>query len=109
MQREFFNHRKYLTSQKNSYTTVSFDDYISENSSLCWEDVLCDQDDIFEQLQADLILHELAAKLPKTEMRLIRRKLHGEKMHDIAKAERMTFHDINFLLAGIYDTVVKAL
>lgn len=109
MQREICNHRKYQTSQKNSYTTVSFDDCISESSSLCWEDVLCDKNDILEQLQADLLLHELAIKLPKKEMRIIRRKLYGEKMHDIAKAEGMTFHDITLLLRGVYDTVVEVI
>lgn len=103
------DHKRYISTKKNAYTTVSFDDCISESSSLCWEDVLCDKDDILEQLQADLLLHELAVKLPKTEMRIIRRKLYGEKMHEIAKAERMTFRDINQLLNSSRNTIIEIL
>ncbi len=109
MMHELSNHQKYLSSKKKSYTTVSFDDFKYKDSALRWKDVLLDEDDILEQLQTDLILHELAAKLPETEMRLIRRKLYGEKMHDIAKAERMTFHDITLLLRGVHDIVVKVI
>ena len=61
------------------------------------------------QLETELILHALAKKLPSKEMRIIRMKLDGAGMHDIAKAERITFHDIKQLLAGTYDTVVQVL
>ena len=68
-----------------------------------------DDGDILKDLQMELILHELAARLPKREMRIIRRKINGDKMHDIAKAEKLTFRDINTLLAGTYDTVIEVL
>lgn len=109
MKRELMHYYAYLSSAKHSYTTISLHDYIYDGADLRWEDVLCNQDDILEQLQTDLLLHELAAKLPEREMRLIRRKLYGEKMHDIAKAEKMTFHDITLLLHGVRDTVVKVI
>lgn len=107
MKRELIRYYKYLGSDKRSYSTVSFQDHISDNSSLCWEDVICDKTDVLEQLQTELILHDLAVKLPKKEMRIIRRKLYGEKMHDIAKAEKMTFSDINQLLNSSRNTIVE--
>lgn len=107
MQRELSSYHSYIGSQKRSYITVSFQDRVSDDSSLCWEDVLCDKDDILDQLQAELILHDLATKLPTKEMRIVRRKLRGEKMHDIAKAEKMTFRDINQLLNGSRNTIVE--
>lgn len=109
MQRELSSYHSYIGSQKRSYITVSFQDRISDDSSLCWEDILYDQDDILDQLQAELILHDLSAKLPTKEMRIVRRKLRGEKMHDIAKVEKMTFRDINQLLDGVYNTVVEVI
>lgn len=110
MRRELANHRKYLESKRNSYgVTVSLQEQICEGSDLCWEDVLHDDGDILKDLQMELILHELAARLPKREMRIIRRKINGDKMHDIAKAEKLTFRDINTLLAGTYDTVIEVL
>ena len=104
---ELKDYKRYISSKKKSYTAVSFDDFVSDNSSLRWEDVICDKTDVLEQLQTELILHDLAVKLPKKEMRIILRKLYGEKMHDIAKSERMTFRDINQLLEGVYGTVVE--
>lgn len=109
MKRELVHYYNYLGSDKRSYHTVSLHESICEGSDLCWEDVLHDDGDILKDLQMELILHELAARLPKREMRIIRRKINGDKMHDIAKAERLTFRDINTLLAGTYDTVIEVL
>ena len=106
---ELKNYFEYLNKDKRSYHTVSLHESICEGSDLCWEDVLHDDGDILKDLQMELILHELAARLPKREMRIIRRKINGDKMHDIAKAEKLTFRDINTLLAGTYDTVIEVL
>lgn len=109
MKRELVHYYNYLGSDKRSYHTVSLHESICKGSDLCWEDVLHDDGDILKELQMELILHELAARLPKREMRIIRRKINGDKMHDIAKAEKLTFRDINTLLAGTYDTVIEVL
>lgn len=109
MKRELVHYYNYLGSNKRAYHTVSLHESICEGSDLCWEDVLHDDGDILKDLQMELILHELAARLPKREMRIIRRKINGDKMHDIAKAEKLTFRDINTLLAGTYDTVIEVL
>ncbi len=108
MHRELVRYYKYLSSDKRSMSTVSFDEPISEGSNKRWSDVLyTDDGDLLDRLQSELILHDLAAKLPKREMRIIRMKLKGEKMHDIAKSEHITFHDINRLLEGAYATVIS--
>ncbi len=107
MNREVSDYNKYLAAKKNAYHTVGLQDLVSENSDLCWEDVLTDHTDIWDQLKTELILHELAQNLPRREMRIIGMKLRGDKMHDIAKSEHLTFQQINQLLAGTYDTVVR--
>lgn len=106
---ELKDYRRYLASQKHAYITVSLQDSVSEGSDMRWEDVLCDRNDVFDQLYMDLILHDLAKRLPKREMRIICRKINGDTMHDIAKAERLTFRDINSLLDGTYQTVIEVL
>lgn len=98
---------KYLSKDISSHaTTMHLQDIQCDRAS---ENIAGRQDELMVQLETELILHALAKKLPSKEMRIIRMKLDGAGMHDIAKAERITFHDIKQLLAGTYDTVVQVL
>ena len=107
MRREVFNYHKYLSKDISSHaTTMHLQDIQCDRAS---ENSAGRQDELMVQLETELILHALAKKLPSKEMRIIRMKLDGAGMHDIAKAERITFHDIKQLLAGTYDTVVQVL
>lgn len=103
MRRELFNFRKYLSNSKRAVTTISLQSYIEH------EDIVGREDEIMAQLETDLLLHTLASKLSPREVRIIRMKLNGARMHDIAKAERITFHEIKKLLAGSYETVLEIL
>lgn len=107
MKRELSHHTNYLKAKKNAYETVSIFEPISQGSDKQWKDVLESNDDPFEKLKMELILHDLAAKLPHREMRIIRMKLHGDKMHDIAKSEGLTFREINQILNTSYNTIVS--
>ena len=64
-------------------------------------------DDIMSELKEELLMHELSKKLPPRTMRIVKMKVRGDKMHEIAKAERLTFQEINRLLDNIYPTVRK--
>ena len=104
MKRELNHHYEYLTREKRiPLTSLCHFGIAEEVDNRCATDW---QDELMVQLETELILHSLAKKLPSKEMRIIRMKLDGAAMHDIAKAERITFHDIKQLLAGTYDTVV---
>lgn len=89
--------------------TVHIEDTSAKRAHVPLENIAGSQDELMVQLETELILHALAKKLPSREMRIICMKLDGAGMHDIAKAERITFHDIKQLLAGTYDTVVQVL
>lgn len=89
--------------------TVHIEDMYAKRVHIQLDNMTDMQDELMVQLETELILHALAKKLPSKEMRIIRMKLDGAGMHDIAKAERITFHDINQLLAGTYDTVIRVL
>lgn len=104
MRQELSHHYKYLSRNKRLSEMVSiFDDNIDPFETYS----VSIQDELMAQLEMDLLLHALATKLPRRQMRIIRMKLDGVKMHEIARAEHITFHDINRLLADSYDTVIQ--
>ena len=106
MQGELSNYYKYLDSPKRNATVISLDEPIDSEDGLCVEDTIS-YDDFLSELREELLMHELAQQLPKREMRIVRMKVQGCKMHEIAKAEHMTFQEINRLLDNIYPTVRK--
>ena len=106
MQGELSNYYKYISSPKRSAPVVSIDAPFDDEDGLCLEDTLS-YDDFMTELREELLMHELACQLPKREMRIIKMKVQGYKMHEIAKAERLTFQEINRLLDNIYPTVRK--
>ena len=104
MRQELSQHYKYLSRNKRLSSTI----IISNDDIDPFEiNAISMQDELMEKLEMDLLLHSLAMRLPRRQMRIIRMKLDGAKMHEIAKAEHITFHDINRLLADSYDTVAE--
>lgn len=101
------DYHKYLSAQKNLSSCISLHEPISAGSPHCWEDVLPDQCDALGRLQVDLILHSVVPT-PR-ERRIIRMKQQGEKMHDIAKAEKLTFQEINRILTHVQRLLAEAL
>lgn len=109
MESELSKYYKYLTCPKRNASVVSFDEQIDGIDGLCWGDVISVPDSMMLELETELLLHALAAELPAREMRIIRMKVSGKRMNEIAKAEHLTFHAINELLAGTYPTVIRVL
>lgn len=109
MRSSLSNYYKYLSSPKRNAPIVSFNELIDNEDGLYWEDVISRQDELLRRLETELCLHALAAKLPHREMRIIRMKVHGDRMHDIAKQERMTFRQINQALENCYPAVISVL
>ncbi len=107
MQSAYSNYTKYLTSFKRNIPTVSLDEPIGSDGGLCMEDVVARTDEDMIALQCELLLQELEAHLPPRAMRIVRMRVHGDRMHDIARAERMTFQEIRELLEQIYPMVIK--
>ena len=106
MQHTLMDYYKYLSNQKRNAVVVSLDEPVDGDDGLCLEDTLS-YDDFMTELKEELLMHELVRHLPQREMRIVRMKVCGCKMHEIAKAERLTFQEINRLLDNIYPTVRK--
>lgn len=109
MRSSLSNYYKYLSRPKRNAAVVSFDELIGSEDGLCWEDVISRPDELMLQLETELLLHALASRLPRREMRIIRMKVRGDRMHDIAKQERMTFRQINQTLENSYPTIISVL
>ena len=109
MRSSLSNYYKYLSRPKRNAPVVSFNELIDNEDGLYWEDVISRQDELLRRLETELCLHALAAKLPHREMRIIRMKVRGDRMHDIAKQERMTFRQINQALENCYPAVISVL
>ena len=106
MQHTLADYYKYISSPKRCATVISLDEPLDGEEGLCVADTIS-YDDIMSELKEELLMHELAKKLSPRAMRIVRMKVRGDKMHEIAKAERLTFQEINRLLDSIYPTVRK--
>ncbi len=109
MRSSLSNYYKYLARPKRNAPVVSFNELIGCEDGLYWQDVISYPDERMLRFETDLLLHALASRLPRREMRIIRMKVRGDRMHDIAKQERMTFHAINKTLENSYPTVISVL
>lgn len=109
MRSSLSNYYKYLSRPKRTAQVVSLDELIGSEDGLYWEDVISRPDEMMLQFETELLLHALASRLPRREMRIIRMKLRGDRMHDIAREERMTFREINEALENSYPTVISVL
>lgn len=109
MRRSLSNHFRYLSRPKRNAPTVSLDDLTGSVDGQRWSDVISCQDTLMRELETELLLHALADALPPREMRIIRMKVRGDRMHDIAKEVHLTFHQINGLLDDAYPTILSVL
>ena len=102
MRRELSNHTKYLERKKRDFQTVSLSDIKDGYDSSLKTDETAAENKLLEDLNFSLLLHSLASAITEKQMRIIRMKLAGFRMHDIARTEKMTFRDINRVLNDTY-------
>ena len=95
MRRELSNHTKYLERKKRDFQTVSLSDIKRGDDASLKTDETAAENKLLEDLNFSLLLHSLASAITEKQMRIIRMKLAGFRMHDIARTEKMTFRDIN--------------
>ena len=106
MQHVLLDYYKYLSRPKRNATIISLDELIDGEKGLCFANAII-YDDLPTEMKEEMLMHELACQLPEREMRIVKMKIQGCRMHEIAKAEHMTFQEINRLLDNIYPTVLK--
>ncbi len=107
MKSSLISYRRYISSKKRNERVVSLNEPIGNKDGLCMEDVVSHNDEGMIKIQSELLMKDMERQLPRQAMRIVRMKVEGKRMHDIAKFEHMTFHQINELLQKIYPTVIK--
>ena len=78
----------------------------ADDSGLTWAETLAAEDDCMTKLEAELLLHELAAKLPCRQMHVLRMKADGYGVREIANQQNTTMRTVRSLLDNAYDMVV---
>lgn len=109
MQCSVTSYCRYMAVPKRFAEIVSLSEPIGSDSDLTWEDVLTKQDSGFLEFETLELLRAMERELPMLEMKIIRMKLAGFKMHEIAKTEHLTFQEINTLLADCKDDIIRIL
>ena len=101
MLNELVNYYQHISRKKRNTVTISIEDLF------CQCECEISYYECVNEIKMDLLLHELARKLPEREMRIIRMRVRGDKLQDIARAEKLNFQQIGRLLEDIYPTVIK--
>ena len=109
MENSVSNYCRYLASPVRSATMVSLFSPIAADADLTWEEILYRKDESALAFETRILMENLEKKLPKKEMKIIRMKVAGCKMHEIAKREHLTFQEINELLANCKDDIIHIL
>lgn len=102
MKHELYRHYKYHERKKRDFQTVSLSDIKRGDDASLKTDETAAENRLLEDLNFNLLLHSLASAITEKQMRIIRMKLAGFRMHDIARTEKMTFRDINRVLNDTY-------
>ncbi len=103
------NYCRYMAVPKRAAPVVSLSAPVCSEMECTWEDVLSEQDNEFLRFETRELLKQMEKELPKQEMKIIRMKLGGWNMHEIASRERLTFQEINALLANCKDDILRIL
>ena len=96
--------------KKRKGDTISLDApfYKKDGSrSLTIEDVLAAQDTEMEELRLKLLLLEIASQVSKKEMDVIRMKLNGYGVRDIARRQSSTIPQIKKMLNELHSIVIS--
>ena len=99
---EFKDHSRYLSREKRNIQTISLSDIKRGDDASLKTDETAAENKLLEDSNFSLLLHSLASAITEKQMRIIRMKLAGFRMHDIARTEKMTFRDINRVLNDTY-------
>lgn len=87
--------------QKRHACVVSLHSAIYDDGQFALEDVLSTQDAVMEQLETELLLHDLAAMASRQQMAVVRMKSAGYNMRDIARNQRIPMKRVRELLEEI--------
>ena len=100
------NYYRDLSSSKRCAQTVSL--YaLADSNDLTWEETLADMDDCMAEYESELLLHDLAMRLPRQQMNILHMKANGYGVRETAKKQKVTIRTVRSILDDAYDVVVS--
>ncbi len=101
MESDLASHYKRQSRKKRHACVVSLHSAIYDDGQFAMEDLLSKQDAVMEQLETELLLHDLAAMASRQQMAVVRMKSAGYNMREIAKNQRIPMQRVRELLEEI--------
>ncbi len=95
------NHFRGQNRQKRKGHTISLDTLVFEDEVLPLTEVLSAPDRLMADLEVQLMLHDLAAKVTRQQMDVVRQRHEGYCLREIAKSQRTTIKHIQELLQDV--------
>ena len=102
-----FKHFEKRNRQKRKGHTISLESIVfSDGEALSLQEVLSGPDSSMLDFETELLMLELASRVSKQEMDVIRMKTDGFGTREIAKTQRMPMKGVNEVLAGLRNDVL---
>lgn len=93
--------------QKRNASIISLDEPLPAKDELTVISQLAIQNDEMLVFETELLLHDLAQRLSKKQMAIIRMRIHGHSLRTIAKAQKTTYPKVSAALADLFDVVME--
>lgn len=104
MSRSLSNHKKTQYCQKRNADVISIHIGL-HNDDLPLEQILPAEDKLMQQLEENMILHELARRVSKQQMDIVNLRSKGYVLREIADDQNITINRVRKLLNEVYVTL----
>lgn len=105
MQGALSNYNRYQSRRKRNMEVLSIHVGLYPDGAPL-EDTIPAHDPIMQQLEMDLLLHELAGRVSKQQMDIVHLKQGGYGLREIARTQKVTMRRIKELLAEVHDVLL---
>lgn len=105
MKVDLINHSKTQSRKKHSAETISL--YAEIDNNLTFEESIILSDSLMQQLEVDLLLHDLAKRVSQQQMEIVRMRSHGYNLHDIASRQNTSIKRVRMLLEEVRSVLTE--
>lgn len=105
MQGALSNYNRYQTRRKRNMEVLSIHVGLYPDGAPL-EDTIPAHDPIMQQLEMDLLLHELAGRVSKQQMDIVHLKQGGYGIREIARTQKVPMRRIKELLGEVHDVLL---